>query len=143
VKQKRTPPDHYRTRKMRSPMHKIKPLNALILAKAKQGQSSPQFVIKTRVCLAISTDARNGLRRNYISTVNEGLAFQNAPVRIKTAPPISAMFNHPGINNLQQSTSRTWASTLHKPSRPRVLGKPRPAGRPKEESTEPTVPHQP
>ncbi len=97
-------------------MHKIKPLDALILAAAKRDQPSPQFVSKTRVCLAISTGARNGAQRDHISTENEGLAYQNAPVRMKSPPPTGAMVNHPEIENLQQRASHTWVSTQAKPT---------------------------
>jgi hypothetical protein len=97
-------------------MHKITPLIALILAAAKQGQSSPQFVIKTRVCVTISNEARNGEQGDHISTENEGLTYQNAPVRMKSAPPMGAMVNHPEIKNPQQSASHTWVSTQATPS---------------------------
>jgi hypothetical protein len=53
-------------------MHKITPLDALILAvAAKRDQSSPQFVIKTQVCVAISTGTRNGAQEDHIGTENE------------------------------------------------------------------------
>jgi hypothetical protein len=97
-------------------MRKITPLDALILAKAKQGQSSPQFVIKTRACVAISTIIRKGAQRNHISTQTEGLACQAAPICMKRVPPTGAMVNHPEIKNLQQSASHTWASTQAKPT---------------------------
>jgi len=97
-------------------MRKIKPLIALILAEAKQGQSSLQFVIKTRVCVAISTDARNGPQRDHISTQNEGITPQNTIACMKSAPPKSAMVNHPEIKVPQQSTSHIWVSTQATPT---------------------------
>gem|GEM_PF-6743031 len=96
-------------------MHKITPLNALILAEAKQGQSSLQFVIKTRVCVAISTDERNGGQRNHITTKTEGLTHQTAASCLKSEPPSGVRVDHPEIKVPQQSTSHTWLSTQATP----------------------------
>jgi len=97
-------------------MHEITPLNALILAAAKQGQPSLEFVIKTRVCVAISIDARKGLRRNHIGTQSEGIKLKSASVSMKSAPPTGAIADHPEIKNLQRRTSHTWLSAQAKPT---------------------------
>jgi hypothetical protein len=110
------PPGRHRRLKMRLLMHKITPLNGLILAAAKQGQSPPQFVIKTRVCVAISTDARNGLRRNLISMKSVGITLSNASIRMKPTPPAGAIADHPEIKNLQRRPSHAWPSTQAKPT---------------------------
>jgi len=97
-------------------MHKIAPLIALILAAAKRGQAPSQFVIKTRVCVVISIDARNGLRRNLITTQSEGITLSNASIRMKSTPPTGAAADHPEIKNLQRCPSHTWSSTQAKPT---------------------------
>jgi len=97
-------------------MHKITPLNASILAKAKQGQSSLQFIIKTRVCVAISTGRKNRVRQNHITTKTEGLTHQTAASCLKFEPPSGAIVNHPKIKVPQQSASHIWVSAQAKPT---------------------------
>lgn len=97
-------------------MRKIKPLNAVILAAAKQCQSSPQFVFKTRIWVAISTGTGNPALRRHLSTQNEGLLTEAAANCLKPAPPLGARIGHPEIEIPQQSPSHTWASTEATPT---------------------------
>jgi hypothetical protein len=97
-------------------MHKIPPLQALILAATKRGQSSPQLVIETRVWVAISIGPRNGYQRNPKSTQYEGLLARSTKASKKLAPPIGAKAAHPEIENLQHCASHTWLSTQATPT---------------------------
>jgi hypothetical protein len=103
-------------------MRKIKPLKAAISATAKHVQSSTQFVVKTRVCFAISSGTRNRVRRNHISTRTEGLTAQAAAICLKPHP------HQVQSSATQKSKYRSKAPVtpghLQKPGRPRVLGKP-------------------
>jgi len=106
----------HRSEKMRLPMHKILPLRTLILAAAKRGQSLLQFVIKTRVWVAMSADPSNPAHRNHIIARNGVPAIKRARLGTQLAPPMSAIAAHPEIENLQHRASHIWLSTQATPT---------------------------
>jgi hypothetical protein len=97
-------------------MRKIKPLNALVMAKAKQRQSPLDLDFETRACLVISIGDRMPVPRNHISSQIDGLTDQTSTIRLKPAPPLGAKLSHPEIKVPQQSTSHTWSSTEATPT---------------------------
>ena len=122
-------------------MHKITSLNALTLAEAKQGQPSLQFVIKTRVYVAISTGRKNRVRQNHITTKTEGLTHQTAASCLKFEPhQVQSLITHKSKYRYKVQVTPGY---LHKPRQPRVLGKPHPLRPSQEASTRPTVRRQP
>jgi hypothetical protein len=97
-------------------MHKISPLQALILAAANRGQSPPQFVIKTPVWVAMSADPSNSAEQNHIIAGSGVPAIKRARLGTQLAPPMGAIAAHPEIENLQHRASHTWLSTQAAPT---------------------------
>jgi hypothetical protein len=110
------PPGRHRSAKPRLPMHKIPPLQALILAAEKRDLASPQLVIKTRVWVAMSADPSNPAQRNHIIARNGVPAIKRAQLGTQLAPPMGAIAAHPEIENLQHCASHTWLSTQATPT---------------------------
>lgn len=75
------------------------------------------FVIKARVCVAISTGARRWLQRSHIIEQSKKVTRQNASICLRPPSPTGAVADHPEIKKLQRCRNHAWLSRQARPAK--------------------------